>query len=96
MNITDIKIKKFDDDLGKLKGYASVTIDDSLVLTNIAIVEGQYGLFIAMPSKKGSDGEYREIYYPLNKEVRKRLNKEILEVFNGNFEEIPKEDMTEF
>ncbi len=96
MEITDIKVNKLSGDNGKLRAYARVTIEDALVLTNIAVIEGKYGLFITMPSKKGSDGDYREIFYPLTKEFRNKLQKEILEVYNSDSLEIPKEDITEF
>ena len=77
MNITDVRIRKIAAD-GKLKAVVSVTFDDEFVVHDIKIIEGQNGLFIAMPSKKVLDGEYRDIAHPINSEVRERVQSEIL------------------
>ena len=63
---------------GKLKAIVSITLDDEFAVHDIKIIEGDRGLFIAMPSKKVLDGEYRDIAHPINSEVRERVQSEIL------------------
>ena len=65
MNITDVRLRKVGEE-GKLKAIASVTFDDEFVVHDIKVIEGEKGLFIAMPSKKAMDGEYRDIAHPIN------------------------------
>ena len=77
MNVTDVRIRKMDKD-GKLKAVASITIDDCFVIHDIKIIEGDQGLFIAMPSRKSSDGEYRDVAHPINSETREEIQKLIL------------------
>ena len=64
---------------GKMKAVVSITIDDEFVVHDIKVIEGEKGLFIAMPSRKASDGEYRDIAHPINSETRERIQKIILE-----------------
>ena len=77
MQITDIRIRKVDKD-GKMKAVVSITIDDAFVVHDIKIIEGEKGLFIAMPSRKASDGEYRDIAHPINSGTREKIQKMIL------------------
>ena len=63
----------------KMKAIVSITIDDEFVVHDIKVIEGEKGLFIAMPSKKASDGEYRDIAHPINSETRDRIQRIILE-----------------
>ena len=77
MNITDVRIRKINDE-SKMKAVVSITFDDEFVVHDIKIIEGDRGLFIAMPSKKVLDGEYRDIAHPINSEVRERVQSEIL------------------
>ena len=77
MNITDVRIRKVDKE-GKIKAVVSITIDNEFAVHDIKIIEGDRGLFIAMPSKKVLDGEYRDIAHPINSEVRERVQSEIL------------------
>lgn len=81
MQITDIRIRKVDKD-GKMKAVVSITIDDAFVVHDIKIIEGEKGLFIAMPSRKASDGEYRDIAHPINSGTRESIQKMILEKYN--------------
>lgn len=76
MQITDIRVKKVTS--GKLRAIVSVTFDDSLALHDIKVIEGDKGLFIAMPSKKIKSGEYKDIAHPINQEFRKELQYAIL------------------
>ncbi|WP_073150927.1 septation regulator SpoVG [Paramaledivibacter caminithermalis] len=77
MNITDVRIRKMNDE-GKMKAIVSVTFDDSFVVHDIKIIEGQNGLFIAMPSRKVAEGDYRDIAHPINSSTRANLQEIIL------------------
>jgi stage V sporulation protein G len=72
MNITDVRIRKVGDE-GKMKAVVSVTFDDEFVVHDIKIIEGQNGLFIAMPSRKMGEGDFRDIAHPLTSETRNRI-----------------------
>ncbi|MDK2917736.1 MAG: stage sporulation protein [Candidatus Petromonas sp.] len=72
MNITDVRIRKLNEE-GKMKAVVSVTFDDSFVVHDIKIIEGQSGLFIAMPSRKITEGDYRDIAHPINSETRTKI-----------------------
>lgn len=78
MEITDIRIRRLEGS-NKMKAIVSITIDDEFVLHDIKVVDGEKGLFIAMPSKKTADGEYRDIAHPIKTETRNRIQKMILE-----------------
>ena len=77
MNITDIKIRKINAE-GKMKAVVSVTFDDVFVVHDIKIIEGTEKLFVAMPSRKTPEGEYRDIAHPINAEMRQKLQSEII------------------
>ena len=77
MQITDVRIRKVINE-GKMKAVASITIDDEFVVHDIRIIEGEKGLFIAMPSRKSTEGEYRDIAHPISTETRENLQKLIL------------------
>lgn len=83
MQITDVRIRKINKE-GKLKAVASVTLDNEIVVHDIKVIEGEKGLFIAMPSKKSLDGTFRDIVHPINTETRERLQEVIL----GRYEEL--------
>lgn len=76
MKITDVRVRKVLAE-GKLRAVASVTFDDEFVVHDIKIIEGASGLFIAMPSRKAQDGEYKDIAHPIKTEMREALSKEI-------------------
>ncbi len=78
MQITDVRIRKVEKE-GKMKAVVSITIDEEFVVHDIKIIEGEKGLFIAMPSRKAADGEYRDIAHPINSDTRDRIQKLILE-----------------
>lgn len=80
MNITDIRIRKLNSD-GKMKAIVSITFDDAFVVHDIKIIEGQNGLFVAMPSRKVSEGDYRDIAHPINSETRTLLQEKIFEEY---------------
>ncbi len=72
MKITDVRLRKISEE-GKMKAIVSVTFDDAFVVHDIKIIEGQNGLFIAMPSRKMADGEFRDIAHPINAETRQKI-----------------------
>ena len=80
MTITDVRIRKIATE-GKMKAIVSVTFDNEFVVHDIKVIEGEKGLFIAMPSRKASDGEYRDIAHPINSETRERIQTIILEQY---------------
>lgn len=80
MKITDVRVRKMTQD-SKMKAIVSITIDDEFVVHDIKVIEGEKGLFIAMPSKKANDGEYRDIAHPINSETRDRIQTIILESY---------------
>ena len=80
MQITDVRIRKVEKE-GKMKAVVSITIDEEFVVHYIKIIEGEKGLFIAMPSRKAADGEYRDIAHPINSDTRERIQKLILEKY---------------
>ena len=80
MNITDVRVRKISKE-GKMKAVVSVTIDDEFVVHDIKVIEGDKGLFIAMPSRKSTDGEYRDIAHPINTQTRDRLQAIVLEAY---------------
>ena len=84
MDITKVLVRKYEGDNGKnaLKGFATVTLDDELVLTNIKIVKGSKGLFVAMPSTYWeSDEKYHDIFFPITADFREELSDEILQAY---------------
>ena len=86
MHITDIRIRSVEKE-GKMKAVVSITIDDEFVVHDIKIIEGEKGMFIAMPSRKAADGEYRDIAHPINTATRERLQSMILSKYQESLEE---------
>lgn len=86
MKITDVRVRKINTE-GKMKAIVSVTFDDQFVVHDIKVIEGQNGLFIAMPSRKTPDGEYKDIAHPINAETREMIQTSILEKYNAMPEE---------
>ena len=80
MQITDVRIRKVEKE-GKMKAVVSITIDDEFVVHDIKVIEGEKGLFIAMPSRKAGDGDFRDIAHPINSNTRDRIQKLILEKY---------------
>ena len=80
MRITDVRVRKMTQD-SKMKAIVSITIDDEFVVHDIKVIEGEKGLFIAMPSKKATDGEYRDLAHPINSATRDRIQRIILESY---------------
>ena len=86
MNITDIRVKRISTP-GKMRAVASITFDDMFVVHDVKIIEGQSGLFIAMPSKKMPNGEYKDVAHPLNSQAREKIQAEILTAYQNLPEE---------
>jgi stage V sporulation protein G len=82
MEITDVRIRKIDAE-GKMKAVVSVTFDNELVVHDIKVIQSQNGLFIAMPSRKTPDGEFRDIAHPINAATREKLQNAILERYES-------------
>ena len=80
MNITDVRVRKVAKE-GKMKAIVSITLDNEFVIHDIKVIEGEKGLFIAMPSRKATDGEYRDIAHPINSETRDKIQKVILDKY---------------
>ena len=86
MQITDVRVRKITRE-GKMKAIVSITLDDEFVVHDIKVIEGEKGLFIAMPSKKATDGEYRDIAHPINSSTRENLQRVILESYEKALDE---------
>ena len=86
MNITDVRVRKVDKE-GKMKAVVSITIDQEFVIHDIKVIEGDRGLFIAMPSKRTADGEFRDIAHPINSDTRENIQKIILESYEKSLSE---------
>ena len=80
MQVTDVRVRMVSKD-SKMKAVVSVTFDNEFVVHDIKVIEGEKGLFIAMPSRKSSDGEYRDIAHPINTQTRDKLQKIVLEAY---------------
>ena len=81
MNITDVRVRKITKE-GKMSAVVSITLDDVFVVHDIKVIEGEKGMFIAMPSKKASDGEYRDIAHPINSETRDMIQRTVLDAYD--------------
>ena len=82
MEITDVRVSKTTTE-GKMRAVVSITLEDEFVIHDIKVIEGERGLFIAMPSKKSADGEYRDIAHPINSATREKIQKIILEAYEN-------------
>lgn len=85
MKITDVRIRKSDKD-SKLKAYASVTFDDCFVIHDIRILDGTTGLFVAMPSKKIRENEFKDICHPITTEMRNSIAQAVIDAYNNDVE----------
>ena len=82
MEITDIRIKKVASE-GKMKAVASVTFDNAFAVHDVKVVEGPEKLFVAMPSRRTPDGEYRDIAHPINSDMRNMLESKVLAAYDA-------------
>ncbi len=93
MEITDVRVKKLNSD-NRLKAIAAITIDDCFVVHELRIIDGKEGLFVAMPSRKMPNGEFKDVAHPINQETRDRIESVVIEAFN-NLEDEPIEPQSE-
>jgi stage V sporulation protein G len=95
MQITDVRIRKIAAE-GKMKAIVSITFDNEFVVHDIKVIEGQNGLFIAMPSRKTPDGEYKDIAHPINTDTRERIQSAILTAYEeAKVDEVVSEETQE-
>ena len=92
MKITSVNVRKIEKEGSRMKGIASVLIDDSFAVHDIRIIEGDNGLFIAMPSRKTAVGGYRDIAHPINPEVRAIFEEAIFEAYKNAEDEASEEE----
>lgn len=83
MHVTDVRVRKMLAE-GKMKAIVSVTLDDAFVVHDVKVVEGQKGLFVAMPSRRMPDGEFRDIAHPINSSAREIIQGAVLEAYQEN------------
>ena len=88
MEITDVRVRKVSS-AGKMKAVVSVTFDEAFVVHDIKVIEGKERLFIAMPSRKTADGEFKDIAHPINTELREKLQTVILAKYEETADEVP-------
>lgn len=91
MQITDVRVRKVAKE-GKMKAVVSITLDDEFVVHDIKVIEGEKGLFIAMPSRKASDGEYRDIAHPINSGTQGQDQQMILGKYETALTEVEEEE----
>ena len=92
MKITSVNVRKIEKEGSRMKGIASVLLDDSFAVHDIRVIEGDNGLFIAMPSRKTVAGGYRDIAHPINPEVRSMFEDAIIEAYNNAEDEVSEEE----
>lgn len=85
MQITDVRVRRVETD-GKMRAVVSITLDDEFVVHDIKVIEGDKGLFIAMPSKRTADGEFRDIAHPIKAGTREYIQKQILDAYEKSAE----------
>ena len=86
MEITDVRVRRVAKE-GKMRAVVSITIDNEFVIHDIKVIEGDKGLFIAMPSRKSADGEYRDIAHPINSDTRTKIQDLILKTYSETEED---------
>ena len=88
MEITDVRLRKIETE-GKLRAYVSITFDDSFVVHDLRVIDGNKGMFVAMPSKRLPNGDHKDIAHPINTEIRERIQSAVLDVYSRELEEGP-------
>ncbi|MBR1772079.1 MAG: septation regulator SpoVG [Lachnospiraceae bacterium] len=94
MQITDVRVRKINKE-GRMRAVVSITLDDEFVVHDIKVIEGEKGMFIAMPSKKTADGEYRDIAHPINSSTREHIQNVILEAYDKVKDEPDEQETTD-
>ena len=85
MQVTDVRVRRVEKE-GKMKAIVSITLDNEFVIHDIKVIEGEKGLFIAMPSRKAADGEYRDIAHPINSGTSEKIQNTILDRYQESLE----------
>ncbi|MGS0650995.1 septation regulator SpoVG [Staphylococcus arlettae] len=88
MKVTDVRLRKIETD-GRMKALVSITLDESFVVHDLRVIEGNSALFVAMPSKRTPDGEFRDIAHPINSEMRQEIQDAVMKVYEETDEVIP-------
>lgn len=86
MEVTDVRLRRVQTD-GRMRAIASITLDDEFVVHDIRVIDGNNGLFVAMPSKRTPDGEFRDIAHPINSETRNKIQSVVLAAYHAAGEE---------
>ena len=92
MKVTSVKVKKIEKENSRMKGIASILLDDMIAIHDIRIISGDNGLFVAMPSRKTASGDYRDIVHPISQEARDVVESAILEEYNKEDSETETEE----
>lgn len=82
MEVTDVRLRRVSAE-GKMRAIASITLDDEFVIHDVRIIDGNNGLFVAMPSKRTADGEFRDIAHPINSSAREKIQAAVLEAYEA-------------
>ena len=93
MKVTDVRLRKIQTD-GRMKALVSITLDEAIVIHDLRVIEGNSGLFVAMPSKRTPDGEFRDIAHPINSDMRQEIQDAVMKVYDETDEVIPDKNAT--
>lgn len=93
MKVTDVRLRKIQTD-GRMKALVSITLDEAFVIHDLRVIEGNSGLFVAMPSKRTPDGEFRDITHPINSDMRQEIQDAVMKVYDETDEVIPDKNAT--
>lgn len=93
MQVTNVRLRKIETD-GRMRAIASITIDEEFVVHDIRIIEGNDGLFVAMPSKRTPDGEFRDVAHPINPSSRTKIQEAVLQAYFADEKELVFEEVT--
>lgn len=93
MKVTDVRLRKIQTD-GRMKALVSITLDEAFVIHDLRVMEGNSGLFVAMPSKRTPDGEFRDIAHPINSDMRQEIQDAVMKVYDETDEVIPDKNAT--
>jgi len=94
VEITDVRLRKIETE-GKLRAYVSITFDDSFVVHDLRVIDGNKGMFVAMPSKRLPNGDHKDIAHPINTEIREKIQNAVLDVYRRELEEAPQAKVEE-
>lgn len=92
MKITDVRLRKVNNPDTRMKALASITFDDSFVVHDLRVIDGNNGMFVAMPSKRTADGEFRDIAHPINSDMRQHVQEEVMRVYEETEDPVEPED----